>query len=106
MSHIFCLALFKTSMQDWTMGYYLAKKSKPRVQRDIPSIVIGFNHNYQKVLWFIYIEGDGSTVTGEPYVSPHPDHCYNVCIFSVIPISILDRYFNACNFIDHKTKMH
>ena len=66
--------------KNWPGGSYLVLRSKPMEPRGRPLISIGYKYNARKVLSFIVTDNSGSTKTGIPYLSKHPDQFTNVSI--------------------------
>ena len=73
-----CLDMLEKSMNQWSVGFHLVKKSAPRVTVDRPRMAIGYNYIYQKVLGFIDMEGGRSTEPGVHYLSRYPENYSNV----------------------------
>ena len=66
-------------------------------------MAIGYNYNYWGVLGFIATEGDGSTDTGDTYLSCFLENYSNVSYLPVVRPRVLVRYSNAFKLVyNHK----
>ena len=78
---VFCKETIEKLTKYWPGGCsYLMLRSKHMVPGDRLLIAIGYKYNAQKVLSFIVTDNTGSTKTGIPYLSNHPDQFTNVAI--------------------------
>ena len=82
-------------MKECPGGYHIVTKSASIVPGDIPLTIIIYKYIPQKALWFIIIEGVGSTEPGVTYLSCHPENNNNVSICPVFLPHVIDGYFSA-----------
>ena len=101
----FCIATLENETKNFPGGSYLVMKSTPRVTGGIPLLTIGYKYNSRRVLRFITTEEDGSTETGDPYLSCFPETYYNDSVRCVVCPHLIGRYFSACNAIKNQNRM-
>ena len=92
-------------MKECPRGFYLVRKSTPRVPGDISRVAILYGYISQKVLGFDAVEGGRSNELGVPYFSCYPENYSIVSICPVLCHHFIGSNFSACNTIYNYNRM-